>query len=243
MSSTGYCKETSYWYVPCNWLSSCLFRLAQRLSPSVVQAFVYMWHPWAIDTFDSYFGSLNSFSDSQEDDSWETTVTLVYWAIASPTTYVLDPESTSSPKSKYTEPRQGGKFPPSNVHILQRLQDKGNEGIEHNIQGYIEERSSALVITGDSQGYLWTCSVWSSLIDEEEFDWHLPKMREVLNPFKHQQSIGRSLIFLYILGLLCEKLSSELEETLKSCENYLELGVSQSIRMMEERQNTDCPLL
>ncbi|KAF7502814.1 hypothetical protein GJ744_005027 [Endocarpon pusillum] len=193
--------------------------LAQRLCPSIVQAIIYMWHPTAIDTFDSYFGSLSTFSDVREDDSWITTITLVYWAFV-PRSDVLEPNPPSCPENRYMEPRQRGKFPPSNM--LQQFHNGRDMRGDDNIQNTIEERSSSLVITGDSQGFLWTCSVWSSLIKDS--DLNVSTMVQDLRLFKHQQSTGRSLAFLSILGTMCEKLSAELELTLKGCDEYVKLG-------------------
>jgi hypothetical protein len=192
-----------------------------------------MWHPAAIDTFDSYFGSLSSFGDVREDDSWITTITLVYWAFE-PRSDVLEPNPPSPAENRYTEPRQRGKFPPSNM--LQQSQNERDMSGDDNIQNTIEERSSSLVITGDSQGFLWTCSVWSSLIKDS--DLNVSTMAWILRLFKHQQSTGRSLAFLSLLGTMCEKLSAELDLTLKGCDEYVKLGVSRSIFVTEAQQIT-----
>ena len=207
------------------------------MCPSIVQALVHIWHPAAIDTFDSYFGSLSSFGDIREDDSWITTITLVYWAFE-PRSDVLDPKSTLPPEDRYTEPRQRGKFPPPKM--MQQTQNKRDMSIDDSIQHTIEERSSSLVITGDSQGYLWTCSIWSSLINDAEFD--VTTVAEVLQLFKHQQSTGRSLVFLSLLGILCEKLSAEIDQTLKGCDEYVRLGVSRAISVAENARCADFPI-
>lgn len=192
-----------------------------------------MWHPRAIDTFDSHFSSISTFINSREDETWTTTITLVHWA--------FDLKSTR--KNRYSESRQRGEFPPGSVAKLQRLLDskklkksaRGNQlstGSEEertkpeDAIGFIEARSSALVITGDPQGYLWTCSIWSLLIDSREMPQLLRKVESILGLFKHQQSSDRSLAFLFLLGIIVEKLSLQVEGMMKSLENYVELGVS-----------------
>ena len=186
-----------------------------------MQAFVYMWHPQAIDTFDNYFGTLSTFVDTQEEDFWTTSITLTYWDFESPI-YLLEPKSGPSSKSRYIEPRQRGQFPPPNVRML-RVDDKRSSD-SRGAKGSIEERSSAIVITGDSRGNLWTCSIWSSLLDDDQIP--VPMIEELLNLFKHQPSTARSLAYLLILGLLCERLASRIEDALDSLGNYIELGVS-----------------
>ncbi|MCJ1396587.1 hypothetical protein MMC18_009478 [Xylographa bjoerkii] len=194
--------------------------LLQRCSPAVVQAFVYMWHPGAIDTFDNYFSSFSNYADSRETDSWTTTITLVHWAF-DPPTYNLDTKS-KSPRSRYSEDRLRGEYPPRNVRMLLRVPRSKNDIDNRIIPGYIEERSSIIVITGDVKGYLWTCSIWSSLMETQ----HLPvaSIKRISLLFRHQQSTGRDLIFLALLGSLCERLSAELENGLQSVKSYVELG-------------------
>ncbi|MCJ1386636.1 hypothetical protein MMC17_009762 [Xylographa soralifera] len=189
--------------------------LVQRCSPSVVQAFVYMWHPRAIDTFDNYFTSFSNYADSRETQSWSTSIALVHWAF-DPPTYNLDIKSTSF-RSRYSEDRLQGEYPPRNVRMSSK-----NDRNNRSISGYIEERSSIIVITGDAKGYMWTCSIWSSLIETK----HLPvaSIKMISELFAHQQSTGRDLIFLALLGCLCERLAAVLEEGLEKLKSYVELG-------------------
>ncbi|MCJ1399477.1 hypothetical protein MMC11_002679 [Xylographa trunciseda] len=194
--------------------------LVQRCSPSVVQAFVYMWHPRAIDTFDSYFSSFSNYANSLDHDSWTTTITLVHWAFEPPT-YKLDTKSTA-PRSRYSEDPLRGEYPPQNVRMLLRVPRLKDEKDYRKIPGYIEERSSLIVVTGDAKGYLWTCSIWSSLICAQDVP--SQSIMNISKLFRHQQTTGRNLIFLALLGLLCEKLNAELEHGLESVKNYVELG-------------------
>lgn len=182
-----------------------------------------MWHPRAIDTFDCYFGSFTSFDDSKDGDNWITTITFNHW-ILEPASYMFRPKSKAAPKSRYTEPRQRSEFPPPNVKLLQQPAQRKFFNFARNTDDFIEERSTALVITGDLHGNLWTCSIWSCLIDDEA----LPTrdIVRLLTVFKHQQSSGRILVFLLILGIICEKLDSQYEESMRSLKSYVELGVS-----------------
>ena len=192
----------------------------QRCSPSVVQAFVYMWHPHAIDTFDNYFSSFSNYADSRDTHEWATTITLVHWAF-DPPTYNLDMKS-KFPRSRYSEDRLQGEYPPRSVRMLSK-----SDKINRSISDYIEERSSIIVVTGDAKGYMWTCSIWSSLMEPK----HLPveSIKTISELFKHQQSTGRDLVFLALLGCLCERLSAMLEEGLEKLKSYVELGVCNTL--------------
>ena len=174
-----------------------------------------MLHPRAIDTFDNYFGSFCDYADSRETQLWVTTITIIHWAFKSPT-YNYD-ESTT-PRSRYDEDQLQGEYPPRSVRMLSK-----NDRNNRSVPGYIEERSSIIVITGDAMGYMWTCSIWSSLMETK----HLPEASIITNSelFKHQQSTGRDLIFLALLGCLCERLAAILEEGLNELKSYVELGV------------------
>ena len=124
-----------------------------------------------------------------------------------------------------------GEYPPQNVRMLLRIPHAKDEKVNRTIQGYIEERSSIIVMTGDAKGYLWKCSIWSSLLHAQDVP--LQSIRNISRIFRHQQSTGRNLIFLALLGSLCEKLHAELEHGLGRVKNYVELGVSDTSPFIE----------
>ena len=214
--------------------------LAERCCPSLVKAFIYVWHPAAIDTFDSYFLPTSTFSNTREDNEWITSITIAYFDFQVPDNLH---ESVSS---RYKEDRESGQFPPSNVQTLfektVRVDAKKNvklhktKDIKFMIDKIvknrsttvqiIEEKSAALVITGDSQGELWVCTLWTSLIKADDLSVYLRELAQFVNYFKHQKSTARNLGFLFLLGILCEKLANRFEEVMRSLEGYVELGVS-----------------
>jgi hypothetical protein len=53
-----------------------MFSFAQKWTPSLVGSFIYMWHPDALDTIDSYFGASSRFAENREATMWTTTITL-----------------------------------------------------------------------------------------------------------------------------------------------------------------------
>ena len=89
----------------------------------------------------------------------------------------------------------------------------------------MEERSSSLVITGDSSGYFWICSIWSSLTDHEPVSVLIRSLPQVLQRFINQQVSGRCLVFLILLGHFSEKLAEQYDSILKELDGIVELGV------------------
>jgi hypothetical protein len=87
------------------------------------------------------------------------------------------------------------------------------------------QRSSSIAITGEKRGGLWTCLVLSSLIDEDTMTDYIEKLQGTLNIFNHQQSSGRCLAFLILLGHLCRHLHYEYENILGSLTEIVDIGV------------------
>jgi hypothetical protein len=92
-------------------------------------------------------------------------------------------------------------------------------------QKKFSQRSSSIAITGEKRGGLWTCLVLSSLIDEDTMTDYVEKLQKTLNIFTHQQSSGRCLAFLILLGHLCRHLHYEYENILGSLTEIVDIGV------------------
>ena len=93
-------------------------------------------------------------------------------------------------------------------------------------ENIIEERSATIVLTGSSDGEFWVGSMWSSLIEDSDATGYVEEIREWLSHFKHRKTTGRALVFIYLLGVLCTKLSACYEDIMEELEGYVELGVS-----------------
>jgi hypothetical protein len=114
--------------------------------------------------------------------------------------------------------RQNGDFPPESIAKL---------GCELGQTHTVEEQSSSLVFTGDFSGHLWICSVWSSVTDSASVSRVIGKvLPRILERFIHQQASGRCLVFLLLLGHLCEKLAAEYGKVLARLDDIMEIGVS-----------------
>ena len=126
---------------------------------------------------------------------------------------------------RFKENRNNGDFPPLSIANLgyNNKQSKNPDPVPP--IAIVEERSSSLVITGDPSGYLWICSIWSSLTDSENISAPIHSLPKILERFIHQQACGRCLAFLVLLGHLCEKLAGEYEVILSRLDIIVGLGV------------------
>ncbi|KAI9736318.1 MAG: hypothetical protein M1834_001204 [Cirrosporium novae-zelandiae] len=194
---------------------------AQRFSPSMAQAFIYVWHPDALDTFDEYFGSRSRFTDTKpESDSsiWTTSITISHWGFKSKDF----PEELSE---QFSEQRDTGPYPPeklpgpsSKSSSLKGSNDKtSTKSTENSTQKddeqekgtQLEKRSSSIVFTGDPLGHFWTCSMVSSIIDKRHMDKYVLEVQDVSRLFIYRQASGRLLSFLILLGHFCHKLAED----------------------------------
>ena len=123
----------------------------------------------------------------------------------------------------FKENRNNGDFPPVSIARLELGMQRKVGSAEPS--AVVEERCSSLVVTGDPAGYLWICSIWSSLTDSESITPPINALPGVLQKFIHQQACGRCLMFLILLGHLCEKLAGEYEMILSRLDIIVGLGV------------------
>jgi hypothetical protein len=183
-------------------------RFAEKCCPTIVGAFVKVWHPDALDTFENHFGSTPHFSDARE-SLWTTSITIPHWKLIS-SERLLNPCNPFY-EGKLNAGRNTDIFPPPDV---------GSTGKA------LEERSSSLVITGDSSGHNWICSVWTSLAGSQTIKESMERLLRILHLFIHKQTTGRCLVFLLILGHICEKLAVEYTSILEYLDSVVQLGVS-----------------
>ncbi|KAI0134259.1 hypothetical protein BJ170DRAFT_192466 [Xylariales sp. AK1849] len=191
---------------------------ARQCTPALVGSMIYLWHPQFLDGIDNYFGAVSRFTENSEGMSWTTSITLSHWKLSS--IQLVDDDL-----ALFKENRSSGDFPPNTIAKLgtTKKQLKGPGFLQNSHK--LEERSSSLVITGDLTGNMWICSLLSSLTDSEALDTLINDSTcRTLQRFIHQQSTGRCLVFLMLLGHLCEKLAIEYEAVLTQLDVIVGLG-------------------
>jgi hypothetical protein len=158
---------------------------------------------------------------------WTTTITISHWSIR-------HTDLTKEYPKRFHEGRTKGDFPPISIVNL-KSESKSKRGEPRNqkpVIRVIEERSSSLVVTGDTQGFFWLCTIWSSLTKHKHLAALVKSLPAVLHSFIHQQASGRCLVFLILLGHLCERLAEEHERMLDHLNTVVDLGASRHIRRM-----------
>ena len=190
-------------------------RFARSRCPSIVKAFIYMWHSDALDTFDTHFGTTSRFFDTKE-AHWTTSITVSHWTFKQDLRPWFDDGRITT-----------GPFPPKNIRSAVTQTDQKVYSLDHSF--VIEETCSSVVITGDQHGCFWTCSVWSSLTSDESLSDDICKLPSMLQTFLHQQASRRNLTFVILLGSLCEKLFQHYDKVLYEIDQVVGLGVSRGL--------------
>jgi hypothetical protein len=90
----------------------------------------------------------------------------------------------------------------------------------------IRQLSMSLTITGDNMGRYWTCTLVCDLMNEPIVASYVREVREILQMFIHQQYTGRALVFVLLLGYMCENLALECEKFMEQLNNITGMGVS-----------------
>jgi hypothetical protein len=152
---------------------------------------------------------------------WTTTITISHWSIR-------PADLSKEYPARFHEGRTKGDFPPPSIANLRTGEGKSKQRQLKNKTPIrvIEERSTSLVMTGDSQGFFWICTIWSSLTKQKHLAVPVNSLPAVLQCFIHQQASGRCLVFLILLGHLCERLAKEHERMLQQLNTVVDLGVS-----------------
>ncbi|KAK0642174.1 hypothetical protein B0T16DRAFT_462179 [Cercophora newfieldiana] len=264
---------------------------AKRLSPATLQAMIFMWHPDAIDTYDSHLGELSQFGDSLNqsitggEDTWITSITISHWRLhnhiesmilsaenevddaeraarkekhdaaearrlgthmiksptglfslpslyrrlrrkrptEAPTTATTTMTTTGEPDMELatlaamtTSLSQSNHAAPQESPPKRKSTQKDAEKDDFPPQSVAEERRGKihdlrlpLAITGDSRGRSWTCSMVCELFSEAQASAYALEAAETLQMFIHEQDTGRALVFMLLLGYMCEALAKE----------------------------------
>jgi hypothetical protein len=221
-------------------------RFSKQCSPELLGAWIYLWHPDALDTIDDYFGTESRFVNSKEKLKWITSINIAQYVSHQsvvPSFYLgrcllffeswtLRPDALSDRDlDRFDENRSNGDFPPRSVARLgldsAKKTRRRKKKLATEALPIVDERSSCLVMSGDQQGYFWQCSVWSSVTDAEGVaEQSIRATEKVLHHFINRQGSARCLVFLVLLGHLCEHVAIHYDDVLSRLDDILGLGVS-----------------
>jgi hypothetical protein len=139
----------------------------------------------------------------------------------------LSPRQRNILDEPFHECRKDGEFPPTTIAKLGATKKQLREPTILS-KHLIEEKSSSIVISGELTGHLWICSLYSCLVEAEDLQTIIERnVRRTLQRFLHLQGVGRCLVFLVLLGHLCQKLAKEYEAILDQLDTIVGLGVSE----------------
>jgi hypothetical protein len=85
---------------------------------------------------------------------------------------------------------------------------------------------SSIVLSTNPFGDFSKCTIISELIDEKEMKDIVEKARILWQKFIHQPQTGRCLVFLLVVGKLCQEVTKTYEEAINKLTSILELDVS-----------------
>lgn len=122
------------------------------------------------------------------------------------------------------------RFPPQNVPD-QRLYSETWTQQDYGQLSKIHELALSLVITGDEKGRNWTCSIICELFNEEDVANYASEVSHILQMFIHQQYTGRVLVFLLLLGYICERLAEECDRFMNELDGVMGMHVSIGLQL------------
>ncbi|KAK4205403.1 hypothetical protein QBC40DRAFT_302701 [Triangularia verruculosa] len=182
----------------------------EALTPFLLSGFSYLWQPAAKFRLSDHLSSISRFTESKQ--GWITSISISYWALRS---YIEVRRNKRHALGSELH-GQSGIFPPDSI-----AQFGPASGL---LRGTMEEQSSSIIFTGTPDGRLWICSVISPTIKDLNLSQLISNhARPALDRFIHQPSTARCLVFLMLLGHLCETLAVEYDKILTRLDGIIEI--------------------
>jgi hypothetical protein len=207
-----------------DWMQS----IAKKLPPNLLKLFVYVFHPESVDGLSSHTLRVSRFS-CQRRDSWVSRITLRSWSLADKPKDVENLPwgyDSGGPEEVYHHGSDDKRiFLPStlikpleavNEPVSKREQDNPHQAIL---------KVSSIIISTNSFGDFSKCSVVTDLISDSKLRKLADVLQELWQKFIHQPQTARCLVFLLLLGLLCQEIARQYEDALTYFVDLLNLEV------------------
>lgn len=133
--------------------------------------------------------------------------------------------SQPGPNQQVKEPSHPKKKA-AQAHPEHEKDDFPPQSVAEERSGKIHDLRLSLAITGDSRGRSWTCSMVCELFSEAQASDYALEAAETLQMFIHEQDTGRALVFMLLLGYMCEALAGECNKFIKELDRITGRSVS-----------------
>ncbi|KAL2067648.1 hypothetical protein VTL71DRAFT_15744 [Oculimacula yallundae] len=188
---------------------------------SLVAHFIYVFHPESANAFSDNIFKISQFSNKNR-GAWAANITLRSWSFirtewSFPEKPCLAKLTFSGPTLSKIEvsPEDTPIELPLHLHeTLRKFQPKIHE-LEDSKPGQILLNASSIVISTNEFGDFSKCSIISELISEEILLKLKKEVPIVWQCFIHQPQTGRCLVFLLMLGHLCQAITSEHQQAIE----------------------------
>ncbi len=227
--------------------------LGPELSRELLDLLVYVLHPEAAACLGNHVLRFSRFS-YQERDGWVANITLRSWRVPhrgppleKPTQEGVDNgtlrtqlnrllSSGGSPPGERAAPaREGGShrftddgpiyLPPTLKEVWGGRRMVTQEKLPLDVLSF-ELDVSSICLSTNPFGDFSKCLITSELLDDGDLAAIVDDARKLWQKFIHQPQTARCLVFLLILGQLCQKVTQNYEDAMKELTALLDLNVS-----------------
>ncbi|PVH73146.1 hypothetical protein DL98DRAFT_659605 [Cadophora sp. DSE1049] len=213
-----------------------ILRINSSKHKSLVAHFVYVFHPESADAFSDNIFKTSRFSCKNR-GVWATNITLRSWSFAR-TAWSFPNKPCEYERPIFGPTRENAEHCPEDepihlpTHLHEALEKLDSEihDTEDKSPGHILLNASSIVLSTNEFGDFSKCSIISKLITQTtllQLEKEVPKLWQ---RFIHQPQTGRCLVFLLLLGQLCQAIAQEHHEAINhltsimNIENYFLRG-------------------
>ena len=199
----------------------------------LVAHFIYIFHPESADAFSENIFKTARFS-CKTGINWATSITLRSWSF-SHTKGTLKckrhnaerPRSGESGDRKEQCPEDEPMRLPTHLHEpFEKINPKAHQE-EDEWSGVISLAASSIVLSTNEFGDFSKCSIISEIFKDETLLQVEKDVPVLWQRFIHQAQTGRCLVFLLLLGRLCQAIAQEHQEAI----NYLTSVMNIEVRL------------
>ncbi|RYO92591.1 hypothetical protein DL764_008113 [Monosporascus ibericus] len=189
----------------------------ESLDPELTMHFIYVFHPESVDCFNSHALKVTRFV-CQKRRAWISRITLKNWSrtdVQQQSGTRINSENTRC----QTQIDQQGSI--EEITIPKALLKTVENDEDHKLT--IELKVSSIVLSTNGFGDFSIGTVISELIPDKTWEKTSKDIRDLWQKFTHQPQTGRCLVFLLLLGVVCEEMASQFRDAMDRLIKVLKL--------------------